>query len=116
MKRIGIWAAGCAAVLATPAIEAKPRYDATITRTTHGIPHIEARDWRGVGYGVAYAYAQDNLCLLAEEFTTVAGERSLHWGPAAKATRDHRSARPARGRQGHERARAGSDGGLCRGL
>lgn len=86
MKRIGIWAAGCAAVLAAPAIEAKPRYDATITRTTHGIPHIEARDWRGVGYGVAYAYAQDNLCLLAEEFTTVAGERSLHWGPAAKAT------------------------------
>lgn len=86
MKRIGIWAAGCAAVLAAPAIEAKPRYDATITRTTYGIPHIEARDWRGVGYGVAYAYAQDNLCLLAEEFATVAGERSRHWGPEAKAT------------------------------
>lgn len=85
MKRIGIWAAGCAAVLAAPAVEAKPRYDATITRTTYGIPHIEARDWRGVGYGVAYAYAQDNLCLLAEEFATVAGERSRHFGPEAKA-------------------------------
>jgi acyl-homoserine-lactone acylase len=85
MKRIGILAAGCAAVLAAPAIEAKPRFDATITRTTYGIPHIEARDWRGVGYGVAYAYAQDNLCLLAEEFATVAGERSRHWGPEGKA-------------------------------
>lgn len=85
MKRIGMLAAGCAMVLAAPALEAKPRFDATITRTTYGIPHIEARDWRGVGYGVAYAYAQDNLCLLAEEFATVAGERSRHWGPEAKA-------------------------------
>ena len=85
MMRIGIWAAGCAALLAAPAVEAKYRYDATITRTTYGIPHIEARDWRGVGYGVAYAYAQDNLCLLAEEFATVAGERSRHFGPEAKA-------------------------------
>jgi hypothetical protein len=42
--------------------------------------------WRGVGYGVAYAYAEDNLCLLAEELATVAGERSLHFGPAGKAT------------------------------
>ena len=85
MKRIGMLAAGCAMVLAAPALEAKPRFDATITRTTYGIPHIEARDWRGVGYGVAYAYAQDNLCLLAEEFATVAGERSRHWGPEGKA-------------------------------
>ena len=85
MMRIGIWAAGCAALLAAPAVQAKYRYDATITRTTYGIPHIEARDWRGVGYGVAYAYAQDNLCLLAEEFATVAGERSRHFGPEAKA-------------------------------
>lgn len=85
MMRIGIWAAGCAAQLAAPAVHAKYRYDATITRTTYGIPHIEARDWRGVGYGVAYAYAQDNLCLLAEEFATVSGERSRHFGPEAKA-------------------------------
>lgn len=61
------------------------RYSASITRTTGGIPHIEARDWGGIGYGVGYAYAQDNLCLLAEEFATVAGERSLHFGPNNKA-------------------------------
>lgn len=65
--------------------EAK-RYDATIVRTTHGIPHITAKDWRGAGYGVGYAYAQDNLCMIAEEFATVAGERSLHFGPKESAT------------------------------
>jgi len=87
MKRIAVLAATAAALVAAPASEALAgkRYAATITRTTYGIPHIEARDWRGVGYGVAYAYAEDNLCLLAEEFATVAGERSLHFGPEAKA-------------------------------
>ncbi|MBU7580349.1 MAG: penicillin acylase family protein [Porphyrobacter sp.] len=87
MKRMALWAATAAALVAAPATEALAgkRYAATITRTTFGIPHIEARDWRGVGYGVAYAYAEDNLCLLAEEFATVRGERSLHFGPGAKA-------------------------------
>lgn len=87
MKRISVLAATAAALALVPASEAAAgkRYAASITRTTYGIPHIEARDWRGVGYGVAYAYAEDNLCLLAEEFATVAGERSLHFGPQEKA-------------------------------
>jgi acyl-homoserine-lactone acylase len=87
MKRIAILAATAAVLAAVPAGEALAgkRYQATITRTTFGVPHIEARDWRGVGYGVAYAYAEDNLCLLAEEFATVAGERSRFWGAEAKA-------------------------------
>jgi len=87
MKRMAILAGSAAALALTPATAALAgkRYEATITRTTFGIPHIEAKDWRGVGYGVAYAYAEDNLCLLAEEFATVAGERSLHFGPDAKA-------------------------------
>lgn len=73
-------AMGAAAASATTA-SAKAQYAATITRTTYGIPHISADSWQGVGYGVAYAYAQDNVCMLAEEFATVAGERSLHFGP-----------------------------------
>ncbi len=86
MKRMAILAAGCAAIALAPAGEAQARgqYEASITRTTYGIPHIAADSWRGVGYGVAYAYAEDNLCLLAEEFATVAGERSLHFGPEGK--------------------------------
>lgn len=87
MKRIAVLAAGCAALALTPVAEAeaKSRYEASITRTTYGIPHITADTWQGVGYGVAYAYAEDNLCLLAEEFATVAGTRSQHFGPEAKA-------------------------------
>lgn len=61
------------------------RASATIVRTTYGIPHITAKDWIGAGYGVGYAYAQDNLCMIAEEFATVAGERSLHFGPKGTA-------------------------------
>ena len=86
---IRIWGltAGCAALMLVPAGEAGARspLEARITRTTYGIPHVEADSWGGVGYGVAYAYAEDNLCLLAEEFATIAGERSRHFGPEAKA-------------------------------
>jgi acyl-homoserine-lactone acylase len=76
------------AVLLTSASAAAraPHYAATITRTTYGIPHIRAADWGGLSYGVAYAYGQDNLCLLAEEFATVAGERSRWFGPKERAT------------------------------
>ncbi|SHN59804.1 penicillin acylase family protein [Erythrobacter sanguineus] len=79
--RITLLASSLAALLLVPQAQARSQYEATITRTTYGIPHIEADSWGGVGYGVAYAYAEDNLCLLAEEFTTVAGDRSRHFGP-----------------------------------
>lgn len=54
---------------------------ADIRRTTFGIPHIRAQDERGLGFGIGYAYAQDNLCLLANEIVTVNGQRSRFFGP-----------------------------------
>ncbi|WP_095129990.1 acylase [Pseudomonas sp. Irchel s3h14] len=54
---------------------------ADIRRTSFGVPHIRADNERGLGYGIGYAYAQDNLCLLANEITTVNGERSRYFGP-----------------------------------
>jgi acyl-homoserine-lactone acylase len=54
---------------------------AEIRRTAMGVPHIRAKDERGLGYGIGYAYAQDNLCLLANEVVTVNGERSRFFGP-----------------------------------
>ncbi|WP_053159964.1 acylase [Pseudomonas sp. P1.8] len=54
---------------------------AEIRRTSFGVPHIRADNERGLGYGIGYAYAQDNLCLLANEITTVNGERSRYFGP-----------------------------------
>jgi len=54
---------------------------ADIRRTSFGVPHIRADNERGLGYGIGYAYAQDNLCLLANEIVTVNGERSRYFGP-----------------------------------
>ena len=55
-------------------------YDVTITRTTYGIPHVNANDWGSLGYGYGYSFAQDNLCTMMEEFVTLRGERSLYFG------------------------------------
>jgi acyl-homoserine-lactone acylase len=52
----------------------------TITRDRAGIPHIRASDFRALGYGEGYAFSQDNLCTLAEQFVTVNGERSQYFG------------------------------------
>jgi acyl-homoserine-lactone acylase len=84
MKLALLGAVALAIVLAPAAQARAPRFEASIVRTTHGIPHVTAKDWRGIGYGVGYAYAQDNLCLLAEEIVTVNGLRSRYFGPQAK--------------------------------
>ncbi|MGE1155796.1 acylase [Pseudomonas kitaguniensis] len=64
--------------VATPASASA---SADIRRTTFGVPHIRANDERSLGYGIGYAYAQDNLCLLANEVVTVNGERARYFGP-----------------------------------
>ena len=56
-------------------------FHATIRRTAHGIPHIKANDWEGLGYGYAYAAAEDNICRLADAYVTANGERSKYFGP-----------------------------------
>src|SRR3954469_9212321 len=56
---------------------------ATIRRTEHGTPHIVADTWEGLGYGYGYAIAQDNICVLADMYTTVRAERSRYFGPDA---------------------------------
>ncbi|TWI39935.1 acyl-homoserine-lactone acylase [Pseudoduganella flava] len=59
---------------------------ADITRTSYGVAHIRANDFAGLGFGLAYAYAQDNVCMLADSFLTVRGERSRYFGGEAMAT------------------------------
>lgn len=60
---------------------------AELARTSHGVPHVRANDFSGLGYGLAYAYAQDNVCMFADTMLTVRGERSRYFGPTAHATR-----------------------------
>lgn len=73
-----------AAVLIGASLSAQAQTRAEIRRTAFGVPHILAADDRGLGYGIGYAYGQDNLCLLANEVVTVNGERSRFFGPEQK--------------------------------
>ena len=56
-------------------------YEATIRRTAYGIPHITGDGWGDLGFGVGYAFAEDNICVMADTFATVNAERSKYFGP-----------------------------------
>ncbi|MRV76808.1 hypothetical protein GJ700_34370 [Duganella sp. FT92W] len=84
------YALGCLfatlATSGTAAELAKDKIRTEVTRTSYGVVHVKANDFRSLGYGVAYAYAQDNVCMLADTFLTVRGERSRYFGPDAHTT------------------------------
>jgi acyl-homoserine-lactone acylase len=48
--------------------------------------HVRANDFASLGFGLAYAYAQDNVCMLADSLLTVRGERSRYFGGEAMPT------------------------------
>ncbi|WP_430461057.1 penicillin acylase family protein [Thalassolituus sp. LLYu03] len=56
------------------------RYQATITYTGHGVPHISADDYAGLGYGVGYAQARENLCTLSEQLMKLKSLKSTYFG------------------------------------
>jgi acyl-homoserine-lactone acylase len=68
-------------------VEQAGHFKAEVARTSHGVVHVRSDDFRGLGYGLAYAYAEDNLCMFADSLLTVRGERSRYFGPDAHATR-----------------------------
>ena len=69
--------AACATVPGSP--DART---ATIQRTANGVPHISAPDPETLAYAMAYAYAEDNVCMTANQLVTVRGERSRTFGGA----------------------------------
>ena len=79
----------CAAslpVLATPTAHgkvSKPVYQAQVLRTSYGIPHIQAPDWGSLGYGYGYAFAQDNICVLARDLLVSSGTQARYFGAGA---------------------------------
>jgi acyl-homoserine-lactone acylase len=80
----GLGAIAAAAVLAVTLATAEDhRYSAEIRRTEYGIPHIVASDHGSLGYGYGYAFAQDNLCVMADRVLTLRGDRSRYFGPMA---------------------------------
>ena len=84
---IGLAATTCLLAACDDDDDDDDKYAAQIRRTSFGIPHIKASDEAGLGYGVGYAYAEDNFCLLADAFVTANGERSKYFGADAT-TRD----------------------------
>lgn len=57
----------------------------TIRTTEYGIPHILADQPYGLGFGYGWAIASQQLCTLADTYTTIRGERSKYFGGSASA-------------------------------
>lgn len=55
--------------------------DVELRRTDYGVVHVKASNYEGLGYGYGYAFAQDNICTIADSYVTVNGERSKYFGP-----------------------------------
>jgi acyl-homoserine-lactone acylase len=77
---------GCGKVEEAPGSGPGSRLLAEVARTSHGLAHVRASNFNGLGYGLAYAYAQDNVCMFADTLLTVRGERARFFGPTAHAT------------------------------
>jgi acyl-homoserine-lactone acylase len=66
-------------------------YSALIRRASYGVPHITARDFASLGFGVGYVQAEDNVCVIAEKVVTANAERSRWFGAAGPGDANVRS-------------------------
>ena len=70
-------------VVATPV----PSFDddgvlsANIRWTDYGVPHIKADNLESMSYGVGYAFAKDNICILADQILKYNSQRAKFYGP-----------------------------------
>ena len=56
-------------------------YEADLRVTTHGVVHVRAADWGGLGYGQGWACARDHLPTIADQVVKVRSERARFHGP-----------------------------------
>ena len=76
---VAVWMLAIGA-LAVPAM-AEAKLEAKITRNKQGIPTIEADSYKDLGFGYGYAFAEDNICVIADTYLTVE-RRALASGSA----------------------------------
>ena len=57
-----------------------PGYEATIRRTTDGVPHIIGDSYADVVFGEGYANATDHACTLADQMLKIRGRRAAALG------------------------------------
>lgn len=55
--------------------------EADIRWTDFGVPHIVADNLESMAYGVGYAFARDNICILADQVVRYNSQRSKYLGP-----------------------------------
>src|SRR5436305_14912178 len=70
----------------TASAQAAPRHRAkrptvVIHRTSYGIPRIQASTYLGAGEGYGFAFAQDDICTMANDCVTVNAQRARYFGP-----------------------------------
>lgn len=68
---------------AIPAFDTDGTLTADIRWTTYGVPHIKADNLESMAYGVGYAFAKDNLCVLADQIVKYNSQRAKYFGPDA---------------------------------
>lgn len=73
-----------------PNTELPAKYQVEIIRTDFGIPHITAQDYGSLGYGEAYAAAQDHVCNMAVALTNAQGQAAMHFGSGHEDTNMHK--------------------------
>ncbi|GHG08276.1 acylase [Thalassotalea marina] len=54
---------------------------ANIRWTDYGVPHVTADNLESLAYGVGYAFAKDNICVLADQIVKYNSQRSKYFGP-----------------------------------
>jgi acyl-homoserine-lactone acylase len=59
------------------------RYEAEVRFTTHGVAHVRAADWGGLGFGQGWACTRDHLPTIADQILKVRGERARYHGAGA---------------------------------
>ncbi|RUO36722.1 acylase [Aliidiomarina shirensis] len=57
--------------------------NAEIRRTDFGVPYITSDSLEGIAYGTAFAFAEDNICVLADQIVRFNSQRSAYFGPDA---------------------------------
>ncbi|MET0009582.1 MAG: acylase [Candidatus Thiodiazotropha sp. 6PLUC9] len=55
--------------------------EVSIIRTEFGVPHVTADNLESLAFGLGYAFAEDNLCLLADQVVKYSSQRSKYFGP-----------------------------------
>ncbi|MGC1508659.1 penicillin acylase family protein [Ketobacter sp.] len=90
LQRIGMISIFCALVSGCPeqeptatlqAFDNDRILEANIRRTDFGVPHIRADNLESLSFGVGYAFAEDNACMLADIITLYNSRRSQYYGP-----------------------------------